>query len=140
MKYFPTRSGRQGFTLLELIVVITIIGLLGTLVVVKVGGVLGRANETKVTTDLKNIVRTAEMWKSMEGYYPETLEEMRRGVNQDGKKVVQLELQKDPWGNEYEYVLEDGEPRAYCYGMDGQEGGDGENQDYTFPEPSDLDY
>ncbi len=135
-----SKKKKGGFTLLELIVVITIIGLLGTLVVVKVGGVLFKANSTKVKSDLKAIVNAANMWKAMKGYYPESIEDLVRGVDADGNQVVQIEPQKDPWGNEYFYTIENDKPVAYCYGMDGQEGGEGDNQDYVYPEPTEYDY
>lgn len=125
---------RAGFTLLELIVVITIIGLLGTMVVVKVSGVLGRANETKIKSDLQAIVRAAEQFQAMEGYLPQSLEELQRGSTEDGRETISIDKALDPWGNEYEYELRDGKPFAHCYGRDGQPGGEGDDLDYSYPE------
>ena len=125
---------QSGFTLLELIVVITIIGLLGTMVVVKVSTVLGRANETKIKSDLQAIVRAAEQYQAMEGYLPQTLEELERGTTEDGRDTISIEKAQDPWGNEYEYELRDGKPQASCFGRDGQPGGEGDDADYFYPE------
>jgi general secretion pathway protein G len=133
------RKRSRGFTLLELIVVITIIGLLGTMVVVKVGGVLFKANKTKVQADLRAIVKGAETFHALSGYYPETIEELVSGRDQNGEAVgTELELNKDPWGNDYVYELIDGKPHAMCYGRDGQIGGENDDQDYEYPESADA--
>ena len=138
----PLRRRRQtdGFTLLELIVVITIIGLLGTLVVTKVVPILFKANRTKVETDLRAIVEAAKQLYATTGSFPEALEDM---VNpeEDGQELPGLEeYPKDPWGNEYRYELRDGKPVAYCYGKDDQEGGEGDDADLQYPREDDSGY
>ena len=130
-------SQREGFTLLELIVVITIIGLLATIVVVNVSGVGPKARRTKIDADLKQILNVAEMLHTSEGRYPETLEEMVNAKDENGNpKIASLkDYPKDPWGNEYIYEIVDGAPRVICYGSDGQEGGmEGETLDVMRPE------
>ena len=72
---------KKGFTLLELIVVITIIGLLGTLVVTKVAPILFRANKTKTTSDLKTIYNTAKIIYTTSGGWPESIDEMVNPVD-----------------------------------------------------------
>ncbi len=135
---------RKGFTLLELIVVITIIGILGTMVVVKVGGWTSKAKEAKIKNDLKSIIDAAEMWQAATGRYPESLEELKGGKTIDGEDTgIKVENTKDPWSNEYLYELStDGSPRVRCLGADGMEGGDGDNKDYEMPqvEMGDLGY
>jgi len=126
---------REGFTLLELIVVITIIGLLGTLVVTKVVPVLFKANRTKIEADLRTIVEAAKQYWATTGSYPETLEEL---VNpQDGESGQELpgleEYPKDPWGNEYLYELRDNKPYAISLGKDQQQGGEGDDEDIEHP-------
>jgi general secretion pathway protein G len=126
---------KKGFTLLELIVVITIIGLLGTLVVTKVAPILFRANKTKITSDLKTIYNTAKIIYTTSGGWPESIDEMVNPVDEDGHEMEGLEeMPRDPWGNEYEYELRDGKPVIICLGRDANTGGEGDDQDYEYPE------
>jgi general secretion pathway protein G len=131
---------RTGFTLLELIVVITIIGILGTLVVVKVSTLPAKARVTKIKHDLKAIVHAAELFQASTGRLPESLEELKSGKSASGSageedSGLSLGQTKDPWNNEYIYEMTpDGKVRARCLGKDGAEGGDGENKDYEEPE------
>jgi general secretion pathway protein G len=131
----------RGFTLLELIVVITIIGLLGTIVVVNVSGVGPKARLTKIRADLKNIHSVAEMLFTSEGRYPESIEEMVNARDDNGNpKIASLkEFPKDPWRNEYIYEIIDGEPQIKCLGQDGQEGDSGgkEDVDVLYPPSAD---
>ena len=130
-----TTLAKKGFTLLELIVVITIIGLLGTLVVTKVAPILFRANKTKITSDLKTIYNTAKIIYTTSGSWPESIDEMVNPVDEDGNEMEGLEeMPRDPWGNEYEYELRDGKPVIICLGRDANTGGEGDDQDYEYPE------
>ena len=139
MKNWIKSKRSRGFTLLELIVVITIIGILGTLVVVKVTGFVGKAKDLKIKTDLKAIVQAATYYQLETGSYPEDLEQLKSGVADDGSKTTKVDKAVDPWGNEYEYELVNGEPTARCLGKDGTEGGEGEDTDYTYPEQDSYD-
>lgn len=127
---------KKGFTLLELIVVITIIGLLGTLVVTKVAPLLTRGNATKVKYDLQKIFESASMFFSEENRYPDSIDELVNAQNDAGEDIMgSLEkTPKDPWGNEYGYELRDGKPLVVCLGRDGNTGGDGDDKDYEYPE------
>ena len=130
---------KKGFTLLELIVVITIIGLLGTLVITKVAPILMRANKTKITSDMKTIYKTAEIIYATSGSWPDSIDEMVDRTDDDGNELEGLpEMPKDPWGGEYEYEMRDGKPVVICLGRDANSGGDGEDQDYEYPETEDY--
>ena len=130
---------KKGFTLLELIVVITIIGLLGTLVITKVAPILMRANKTKITSDMKTIYKTAEIIYATSGSWPDSIEEMVDRTDDDGNELEGLdEMPKDPWGGEYEYEMRDGKPVVICLGRDANTGGDGDDQDYEYPETEDY--
>ena len=132
-----------GFTLLELIVVITIIGILGTIVTMRVAGWVGKTKEMKIKQDLKTIVRAAEMYYLDTGSYPETVDELKSGTTPEGQKPS-FEFERgllDPWGNEYNYEYRDDKPHSWCLGKDGIEGGgedNDDNRDYYEPPIEDL--
>ena len=136
------RRRPTGFTLLELIVVITIIGILGTLVVMKVGGFTGQARTTKIKSDLQTIYRASELYKVTSGSFPQSIDELKsppQNTAGGGPPTEPLldPSTKDPWFNDYIYEMDsNGKPRVRCLGKDGTDGGEGENQDYSFPEES----
>jgi general secretion pathway protein G len=121
---------RRGFTLLELIVVITIIGLLSSVVVVATKNLPRRARALKVQQDLRQILTAARTIHIDTGRYPDTILEM---VGTRG--LVSLETYpRDPWGGDYLFEVFDDEPRATCLGSDGQPGGaEGEAVDIVMP-------
>ena len=124
---------RRAFTLLELIIVITIIGILSTIVVVKYSGVPDHARKTAAIAVMRSVVDAAEMTHANTGRYPETLEEMMHPP-QDTPPLVRLEeIEADPWGQPYEYSLVHGEPQIICFGKDGVEGGEDYNADLILP-------
>jgi len=127
------RRLERGMTLIEIMVVVIIIGLIGTAVAVNV---IGRLNEAKVQTaksDLAKIADSLDQYKMMRNTYPsgeEGLDVLIREkflkANKDGKI-------KDPWGKDYIYLYP-GQAHAdsfdvKSYGADGAPGGEAENAD-----------
>ena len=129
-----------GFTLIEIMVVVVILGILAALVVPQV---MNRPDQAKVTVakgDIKAIGAALDMYKLDNYSYPSTqlgldaLVEKPGGNpqpknwNRDGylKRVP-----KDPWGNEYQYLSPgtQGQYDLYSYGADGKQGGSDLNAD-----------
>lgn len=129
------RCERRAFTLLELIVVITIIGILSTVVVVKYSGVPDHARRTAALAVMRNVVDAAEMLHTTTGRYPESLEEMMHPPEGTRPLVKLEEMKEDPWGHPYQYSLIDGEPQIICLGRDGVEGGEDYDADLILPAP-----
>lgn len=131
---------RGGFTLLELIVVITIIGILSSIVVMSTRGAGPKARKTKAMADMRSIHSVAVALYNESGRWPESVEEMVNAKSEDGLPAI-ASLEKfptDPWGNEYVYEVVDGQAVVRCLGNDGAEGGEGEAADMQIPEQEDT--
>ena len=101
----PLRSAAAGFTLVEIMVVVVILGLLATLVVPAVIGAGDEARETKAKADVRAIAEAVRMYRTKKGKLPESLEVL---AEKDEKGRSELEeLPKDPW--DHDYVLRPGE-------------------------------
>ena len=88
---------RAAFTLLELIVVITIIGILGTLVVLRVSWLPGEATKKKTISDLKTIIQAAEIYRATHGAYPQSLEDMKKKGQENKTEEPFLRETLDRW-------------------------------------------
>lgn len=122
------RQSEAGFTLVELMVVIVIIGLLATIVVINVMPATDRAAATKARADVSTLEQGLEMYRLSNLRYPNAEEGLQALVA--GNHVRRLP--QDPWGHPYRYAApgRDGRPfDVYSTGADGREGGEGENAD-----------
>ena len=127
----------SGFTLIEIMVVVFILGLLVTLVAPRIIGRTDEARVTKARADAKAIEEALHLFKLDNGRYPtqgEGLEALvtapagARGWNPDGY----LErVPTDPWGNEYFYNTDGRDVLVKSFGADGVEGGEGYNADIS---------
>ncbi len=94
-----TRStGTAGFTLVEILLVVVIIGMLATIAAINVPKFLGQGREGKVKADLNSMAAAVEAYNMVEGKYPASLAALTEG-NDPYLKT----LPKDPWGNDYQY-------------------------------------
>jgi general secretion pathway protein G len=121
------RRRRRGMTLIEIMVVITILGLIAAAVGIAVVPQMAKARQDRTRTDIKTIEGALDLYQTRKGRYPDT--------GQGLQVLVQDQLLKEPprdaWGNEFIYVLEGGKPLVKSYGADGQPGGTDTNEDIT---------
>jgi general secretion pathway protein G len=127
------RKNQRGMTLIEIMVVITILGLIAAAVAVNVIGNLSDARVKQAKTDLHTIENCLDLYKVDKGRYPST-EEGLQAVVTAGKCKPQL---KDPWQHDYIYLFP-GQTHTdsydiKSYGADTAAGGEGENADIVNP-------
>ena len=138
------KSNQRGFTLIELMVVITILALLGGIVMPRVIGRLRQARPQKAAIDIKQIGLALDMYAADNGMYPTTEQGLDALVTKPTSQPEPLNWVEsyvdptkflDPWGNPYVYESpsqhEGYDYDLYTLGADGQEGGEGENADVT---------
>ncbi|WP_428387995.1 type II secretion system protein GspG [Mucisphaera sp.] len=112
------RIGPRGFSLIEVMVVIVIIGLLAGAVALQVTGYMDSAEINLARSDITTIMDAVELYR---------LENKRYPTNEEGLSVLPIDNRNDPWGNPYEYNSPgpSGEPyEIVTYGSDGREGGE----------------
>ena len=135
-----TSMVRKGFTMVELMAMLIIIGLLATLVVTKVATQIDKARVTTTKANLKLLQSAVNQFKMDTSRYPseetgliELLEKPSDVTNyQEGGYIESTDIPKDAWGNEFQYFLnpESGKPFVIIsYGADGKEGGEGYDAD-----------
>ena len=135
---------RRGFTLLEIMIVVVILGLLAALVVPNLIGQGEQAKRKIVCIQMKSLKNALDSFKVQEGTYPTTqegLEALIKNPNPEKYKnypkggfLGSDKLPKDPWGHNYIYVNNNGKIDIISLGADGKEGGSGENKDIRLSE------
>jgi general secretion pathway protein G len=137
---YPGRARSRGFTLIEIMVVVVIMGILAALVVPKL---MGRADDARIAAarhDIATILQALKLYKLDNQRYPTTEQGLQAlvatptsGPAANGwRQGGYLEkLPKDPWGNAYQYVSPGvkGEVDVLSLGADGQPGGTGVDAD-----------
>ena len=136
------QSDCRGFTLIELMVVIVILGILAGLIVPRIMGRPEEAKQLKAKMQIESLETALKLYKLDNGMYPDTeqglqalIEEPETGiVPKNWRKQGYLEkgrLPKDPWGNEFLYLSPGthGDYDIISYGADGVPDGEDKNRD-----------
>jgi general secretion pathway protein G len=131
------RAAEQGFTLLEIMVVVVIIGLLAAIVVPNFVGNIDKAAVSRAKQDIRGIETALNLYRLDNFRYPSTSDGLQALVTNPGEAVApnwKAQLRKlpiDPWNHPYQYAYpgQHGEFDVFSYGADGQEGGEGINAD-----------
>jgi general secretion pathway protein G len=138
MKMLSPRRREAGFTLLELLVVLAIMGLLAAIIGPQVIKYLGSSRTSTAKVQIQNIVAALELYKLDVGHYPTQAEGLNALVTApqsepgwNGPYLKRETAIKDPWGELYIYKNpgQHGEVDVYTLGSDKAEGGTGEAQD-----------
>lgn len=97
------RQAQSGFTLIEIMVVIVILGLLATIVVPNLVGASDEAKLTKAKTDIAMIAGQVKMFLIKKGKLPDNLEELAQKDDKGGGALLDT-LPKDPWDHDYQII------------------------------------
>lgn len=132
----------RGFTLIEIMVVVIILGLLASVAVPTVMDALGEATVKKARADMSALQTSLKMYRMSNFTYPSTEQGLEALVTKPSLAPIPRnyrsggyieKLPKDPWGNDYQYTSP-GEGHEYditSLGGDGISGGEGENADLS---------
>ena len=131
---------RRGFTLIEVLVVVAILGILAAIVVPRIMDRPDEAKRVAAKADVGALVQALKLYRLDNGFYPSTDQGLAAVVPKpttppvppNWKQGGYLErLPKDPWGGDYQYLNPGvhGEIDVFSYGADGKPGGEGNDAD-----------
>jgi general secretion pathway protein G len=137
---FSNKGRQSGFTLIEIMVVVVIIGILASVVVPRIMDNPDKARVAKAKNDIQAIGGALDIYRLDNYVYPTTDQGLEALVTKPTSAPEPAnwkqggyikKLSKDPWGNEYLYLNpgEHGETDIYSLGADGAPGGEGPNKD-----------
>lgn len=130
------KKREKGFTLVELLLVLVILALIGTVVLPSIIGQAEGAKVKAASSQISRLSMSVEAFYLDTGVTPDSLNDLINepsGVTGWNGPYVKNSLLKDPWGKEYQFRSpgDHGEFDIFSYGADGQSGGEGKNADIT---------
>jgi general secretion pathway protein G len=137
---FKSRKDNRGFTLIELMVVVIILGILALYITPKIMGEPEKAKRVKAKMDIATLETALKMYKLDNGVYPSTEQGLQALVEppetgtapkkwREGGYLEKHKVPKDPWGNDYVYISPgvNSDFDLSSYGKDGAPGGESED-------------
>jgi len=125
---------KKGFSLIELMIVIVILGLLAAMVMPSLTGKGEEAKRSLVCVQMKSIYDGAlDMYKIKNSIYPST-EEGLKALTEDDSYFKDGKMPKDSWGREFIYINDEGSIELISLGADKKEGGKDEGKDIRLSE------
>ena len=127
------KKKEMGFSLIELLIVMVIMGLLAALVGPRMFGKVGKSKQNAARSQMALLETALDTYRLDVGKYPSDLQALRTsdGEKWDGPYLPKA-VPKDPWGNPYVYKRTDnGEIEMISLGANGTEGGEGEDKDIS---------
>jgi general secretion pathway protein G len=141
-RFHIKKRGSRGFTLIELMVVIVILGILAGLIIPRIMGRPEEAKQLKAKMQIESIETALKLYKLDNGVYPDTEQGLQALIEQPetgtlpkkwrkGGYLEKGKLPKDPWGNDFIYLSPGahGDYDIISYGADGVQGGEDKNKD-----------
>jgi len=137
------RRNQKGFTLIEIMVVVIILGLLAGLVLPRILGQEDKARVETAKVQIRSLESALDAFKLDNGFYPSTEQGLDALIRKpevgriptkwsEGGYLKPARIPKDPWGKDFVYLSPGNEGREYeisSYGADNEPGGEGKNAD-----------
>ena len=138
------KHNNRGFTLIELMVVIVILGILAGLIVPRIMSRPEEAKQAKARIQIESLETALKLYRLDNGNYPTTEQGIQALVEaptvgalakkwREGGYLEKGKVPKDPWGNDYVYLSPgtQGDYEIISYGADGEQGGEGKDKDIS---------
>ena len=132
MKIDSSNRRQRGFTIIELLIVMAILGMLAVMVAPNLFNQADSARRDAVLSQISSLGSALDAYRLDMGQYPDTLDGLMR--NNSGRAswngpYLRGEVPKDPWGTDYVYNTDGRTFSLKSYGADGREGGEGNDAD-----------
>jgi len=135
-----SRWNRRGFTLIEIMVVVVILGILAAIIIPRISDRPEQARRTKATMDIRSIETALSLFQMDNGFYPSTEQGLEALVEQPTTGQIPTnykeggylkKVPRDPWNSPYIYICPGahGDYDLISYASDGEEGGEGKYAD-----------